>query len=122
MTRKRTRESIARKLTEPCSYCEGKGYVKARLTVCYEILREIRRHGESIPEDTIVVVCHPEIGNLLATSEFEYVEDLEKRVQKRILVKTRGTLHLEEFEVLGKKASDRRKEREPSQTPGDADA
>src|SRR5262245_27376043 len=65
MTRKRTRESLARKLTEPCSYCEGKGYLKSKATICYEILRELRRNGAGIPDDSIVVACHPEIAELL---------------------------------------------------------
>ena len=49
MTRKRTRESLGRMLTEPCPYCEGKGYIKSKTTVCYEILRQLRRDGHSYP-------------------------------------------------------------------------
>ena len=45
MTRKRTRESLGRMLTEPCFYCEGTGYLKSKTTVCYEILRQLRREG-----------------------------------------------------------------------------
>ena len=47
MTRKRTRESLGRMLTEPCPYCEGKGYIKSKTTVCYEILRQLRRDGNA---------------------------------------------------------------------------
>src|SRR5215813_7602836 len=108
MTRKRTRESLARKLTEPCFYCEGKGYLKSKTTICYEILRELRRSGESVKEDTIVVQCHPEIADLLMTSDHEYVEDMEKRLQKRVLVKPRASYHMEEYEILGRKAAEKR--------------
>src|SRR5438128_10353675 len=82
MTRKRTRESLARKLTEPCFYCEGKGYLKSKTTICYEILRELRRGGDAVKEEAIVVQCHPEIADLLMTADHEYVEDIEKRLQR----------------------------------------
>jgi ribonuclease G len=107
MTRKRTRESLARKLTEACFYCEGKGYLKSKTTICYEILREVRRQGDAFKEDTIVVQCHPEIAELLSTSDMEYVEQVEKRLQKKVMIKARGSFHLEHFEIIGKKASEK---------------
>ncbi|HEX6829068.1 MAG TPA: ribonuclease G, partial [Burkholderiales bacterium] len=45
MTRKRTRESLAHILCEPCPMCQGRGEVKTAQTVCYEILREILREA-----------------------------------------------------------------------------
>ncbi len=43
MTRKRTRPSLIKTVCEPCSYCDGRGYVKQRVTVAHEIMREIER-------------------------------------------------------------------------------
>jgi ribonuclease G len=102
MTRKRTRESLGRSLTEPCFYCEGKGYLKSKTTICYEMLRELRREGGAIKEDAIVVTCHPEIADMLATSDQQYVDDLEKRLQKKIVIKARERCHLEEYEITGR--------------------
>jgi len=45
MTRKRTRESLAHVLCEPCPVCTGRGVLKTARTVCYEILREILREA-----------------------------------------------------------------------------
>ncbi len=45
MTRKRTRESLAHVLCEPCPTCQGKGQVKTPRTVCYDVLREILRES-----------------------------------------------------------------------------
>ena len=45
MTRKRTRESLAHLLCEPCSTCNGRGEVKTARTVAYEILRELLREA-----------------------------------------------------------------------------
>jgi ribonuclease G len=99
MTRKRTRESLLHTLTEPCSACEGKGYTKSRRTVSYELFRELRRQGDLIEGDTVLVEVHPEVAQVLATSDHAFLEDMEKRLQKRIIVKGRGSFHLEDFEI-----------------------
>jgi ribonuclease G len=99
MTRKRTRESLLHALTEPCEHCEGKGYTKSRRTVAYELLRELRRQGNLIEGDTVLVEVHPDVAQVLATTDHAYLEDMEKRLQKRIIVKARGSFALEDFEL-----------------------
>ena len=47
------------------------------------MLRQIRREGHLHSDDTLVVSVHPEIAELLATSDHGFLEDLEKRLQKR---------------------------------------
>ena len=47
ISRERVREDLLRSLSEPCHYCEGRGYTKSPTTVAYEIFREIRRIGRS---------------------------------------------------------------------------
>jgi ribonuclease G len=99
MTRKRTRESLGRMLTEGCPYCEGKGYVKSKTTVCAEILRRLRRDGSTFRGDGIVITCNPEIADLLVTVEQCYLEELEKRLQKRVIVAAKKRFHVEKFEL-----------------------
>ena len=99
MTRKRTRESLLHTLTEPCTACEGKGYTKSRRTVSYELFRELRRQGDLVEGDTILIEVHPEVANVLATTDRPFLDDIEKRLQKRIIVKARGSFHVEDFEI-----------------------
>jgi ribonuclease G len=100
MTRKRVRESLGQQLTEPCPYCEGKGHVKSPITVCYEVLREIRRYlGITLPGHSIVVGVHPEVADLMAASEEDHVVLLEKRLHKSIVVKAEPNFHVEQFEI-----------------------
>lgn len=99
MTRKRTRESLLHTMTEPCQHCEGKGYTKSRRTVAYELLRELRRQGSLIEGDTIVVECHPDTAQQLSTGDRYYIDELEKRLFKRITFKARGSFHVEDFEI-----------------------
>jgi ribonuclease G len=99
MTRKRTRESLLHDLTEPCEHCEGKGYTKSRRTVAYGLLRELRRQGNLIEGDTVLVEVHPDVAQVLAGPDHGYLEEIEKRLQKRIIVKARGSFAIEDFEL-----------------------
>jgi ribonuclease G len=99
MTRKRTRESLLHTLTEPCTACEGKGYTKSRRTVTYELLRELRRQGDLVEGDTVLVEVHPEVAQVLQTTDRAFLEEMEKRLQKRIVVKARGSFAVEDFEI-----------------------
>jgi ribonuclease G len=114
MTRKRTRESLVRLLTEPCPYCEGKGYIKSKTTICAEILRQLRRDGNSFKEDRLVVTAHPEIADLLVTVEQAYLEELEKRLQKRIVIEAKKHFHFEKFEIQGRGEESVRPHRAPA--------
>src|SRR5256885_3899935 len=102
MTRKRTRESLGRMLTEGCPYCEAKGYIKSKTTICAEILRQLRRDGHAYGEDYIIVSCNPEIADLLVTVEQQYIEEMEKRLQKKIVVQSKKRFHHEKFEITGR--------------------
>jgi len=99
MTRKRVRESLVRQLCEPCPYCEGKGFVKSTLTVCYDVLREIRRQSENLPGHRLEVWVNPTVADLLAVAEHEHVVLLERRFNKTIVVSSRPEFHSEQFEI-----------------------
>ena len=99
MTRKRTRESLLHTLTEPCTSCEGKGYTKSRKTVTYELFRELRRQGDLVEGDTVLVEVHPDVAQVLGAADRPFLEEMEKRLQKRIVVKARGSFHVEDFEI-----------------------
>ena len=47
----------------------------------------------------MLVEVHPEVAQVLATSDRPFLEELEKRLQKRIIVKARGSFHVEDFEI-----------------------
>jgi ribonuclease G len=102
MTRKRVRESITRMTTEPCSYCEGKGHLKSKSTIAYEIFHEIRRESPHFPEPALVVNCHPEVARLLQGPEREELRYLMDRHNKTIQVKPQQNYHQEQFDIYGR--------------------
>ena len=101
MTRKRIRDSISRVLSEPCPYCEGKGYVKSKTSICGEIFREIQREMENIQDKTVILNVHPDIADLLYEDERAGIEYLERKYNKRINVKDKSHYHIEQFEIIG---------------------
>ncbi|MFO7156533.1 MAG: Rne/Rng family ribonuclease [Pseudomonadota bacterium] len=102
MTRKRVRESITRMLNEPCPYCDGRGTVKSRVTVAYEIFREIRREAPAFREPILVVNCHPEVAKVLQGEERENLRHLMDKYNKTIQVRAQQHYHLEQFDFVGK--------------------
>jgi ribonuclease G len=100
MTRKRTRVNLNRILSEPCFYCEGRGRLKSKRTVCYELFRALERECPSSEKDGHVrVLVSPEIDNVLREEEQESIMDLEKRINKRIIIIAKESFHLEQYEI-----------------------
>ena len=99
MTRKRTRENLSRILCESCSYCEGKGVIKSKTTLCFEIFREIRREAMNVPSNMIIVSLHPEVADFLYDEERYAIEELEDKLKKKIIIKVRSSFHQEEYEI-----------------------
>ncbi len=102
MTRKRTREDIIRYLTEPCFYCDGKGFLKSKLTICYEILREITKEAAKIPGNKIFVALHHEVADLIYEEERGFLEGIESQIRKKIIIKVKENLHIEQYEIDGR--------------------
>jgi ribonuclease G len=106
MTRKRTRESLVQLLTEPCPTCEGAGVVKSVTTVAYEILREVRRSGMMVDNEKIEIEASPRVAEVLQRQERDYLDSLEKRFQKLIIVVGQKGWKPDQFRVAGKMSTD----------------
>lgn len=100
MTRKRVRENLTRTLCEPCPYCEGKGYVKSRATMVYEIFRQLRRDISSLEGHQVTLLVHPDIASLICDEERCEIDDLETHFNKQIAITARFDYHLEQFDVI----------------------
>jgi ribonuclease G len=99
MTRKRVRESLERILCEPCSYCDGKGFIKSPTTVCYEIFMELRRIGLTQRNAKILISANPQVADLIYDDEREGIEAIEKDNGFKIIVKADKNFHQEYYEV-----------------------
>jgi ribonuclease G len=102
MTRKRTRESLNQLLTHTCPVCEGAAVIKSTTTVANEVLREVRRLGGQVQADKIEVECAPEVAEYLADLEREYLDALEKKFQKQVVVTGNPALKPDQHKVAGR--------------------
>ena len=103
MTRKRVQEDVVRYLSEPCPVCEGRGSLRSRQTICYEIFRELMREGtRAIGKETLFVNVHPSVADMLYGEEFPMLELFEQRLSRRVVIRALQHLHPERYEVYAK--------------------
>lgn len=102
MTRKRTRPSLIKTLCEPCSYCEGKGYIKRKSTIANEIFRELERDAGMLEnkKTNIVVHCHASVVDWIYEMEGESLEHIEKKLGKSVAFKIEPNYHVEQYEIF----------------------
>ncbi|RLB27897.1 MAG: Rne/Rng family ribonuclease, partial [Deltaproteobacteria bacterium] len=86
-------------LTESCPYCEGKGRLKSPTTVCYEIFRDLERESVSGNEGKVYLLVSPEIEKVLKEEERYSVMELEKKINRRIIIVGKNDFYLEQYEI-----------------------
>ena len=100
MTRKRTRESLAHVLCEPCPTCGGRGEVKTARTVCYEILREILREARAFSAREFRVLGAQPVIDLLQEEESASVAMLSDFIGKPISLQVEPGYTQEQFDIV----------------------
>ncbi len=99
LTRKRVRPSIGRTLNEPCPYCEGRGWVRAKGAVCQAILRALRSRVGAELGRGLLVSAMPEVASLLTGPLSDRLESVEAELGVPVVVEARRELHQERFEI-----------------------
>jgi ribonuclease G len=100
MTRKRTRESLAHVLCEPCPVCEGRGEVKTARTVCYEILREILREARAFHAKEFRVLAAQRVVDLLLDEESASLAMLSDFIGKPVSVQVETSYPQEQYDIV----------------------
>jgi ribonuclease G len=100
MTRKRTRESLAHVLCEPCPTCGGRGEVKSARTVCYEILREILREARAFNAREFRVLGAQAVIDLLQEEESGSIAMLSDFIGKPISLQVEPGYTQEQFDIV----------------------
>ncbi|MEY4480843.1 MAG: hypothetical protein RIQ84_5 [Pseudomonadota bacterium] len=100
MTRKRTRESLAHLLCEPCEVCQGKGQVKTAQSICYEILREVlREHRQFNPKEFRIIASADVIDRFLE-EESGHMAQLIEFIGKPIRLQAESTFNQEQYDIV----------------------
>ena len=100
MTRKRTRESLAHVLCEPCPVCSGRGELKTAKTICYEILREILREAKQFnPREFRILASQPVI-DLFLDEESQSLAGLSDFIAKPISLQVETIYNQEQYDII----------------------
>ena len=100
LTRKRTRESLAHMLCEPCPTCEGRGQVKTARTVCYDILREILREARQFNPKEFRIVASAAVVEMLLDEESVHLAGLSEFIGKPISLSTEPSMNPEQYDIV----------------------
>ena len=100
MTRKRTRESLAHVLCQPCPVCEGRGALKTPQTICYEILREILRSERQFSAKEYRILASQVVIDLFLDEESQALTMLGDFIKKPISMQVETAYMQEQYDVI----------------------
>ncbi len=100
MTRKRTRESLAHILCEPCVTCGGRGELRTAQTVCYEILREILREAKQFNAREFRILASQSVIDLFLDEESQSLAQLGDFIGKPISLQVETLYTQEQYDVI----------------------
>ncbi len=100
MTRKRTRESLAHVLCEPCATCSRRGEIKTAQTVCYEILRELLREARQFDAREFRILASQPVIDLFLDEESQSLAQLGDFIGKPISLQVETQYSQEQYDVI----------------------
>ena len=100
VTRKRVKQSLERQLTEPCPYCSGSGSIKSSATICFEILTELKKVGQDLDGQGVLLRVNPDIARALKEEESAVLRELQQVLGRPVTIRPDAHLHHEQFDVM----------------------
>src|SRR4030095_6949305 len=100
MTRKRTRESLAHVLCEPCPTCQGRGEYKTAQTICYEILREIVRESKQFNAREFRILAAQSVIDMFLDEESQSLAQLGDFIAKPISLQVETLYTQEQYDIV----------------------
>ncbi|MSQ62574.1 MAG: ribonuclease G [Betaproteobacteria bacterium] len=101
MTRKRTRESLAHVLCEPCQACGGRGEIKTARTVCYEVLREVLREARAFNDAReFRVLASQAVCDLFQEEESGALAMLSDFIGKPVSIQIETSYMQEQYDIV----------------------
>ncbi len=100
MTRKRTRESLEQLMCEPCQYCNGRGFIKTAVTICYEIFREISRSSRAYDVQKLLVLASEDVVECMLDEEASSLAELEDAIGKPIRLQAEPLYGTDQYDVV----------------------
>jgi len=100
MTRKRTRESLAQVLSEPCPACEGRARLKTPQTMCYTILRELTREARQFSAREFRILASQPVIDLFLDEESQALAMLSDFIGKPVSLQVETAYNQEQYDII----------------------
>ena len=100
MTRKRTRESLAHVLCEPCPVCQGRGELKTAQTVCYQVMRELLREARQFSAREFRILASQPVIDLFLDEESQSLAMLSDFIGKPVSLQVETLYNQEQFDII----------------------
>jgi ribonuclease G len=100
MTRKRTRESLERVMTESCACCNGRGVVKTPESVCFDIYREVVRLAGQFAAPQYLVLASSDVVEILLDEESVNLAELSAQIGRAVKLQVENRYLPEQFDVI----------------------
>ena len=100
MTRKRTRESLAQVLCEPCPVCDGRARLKTPQTVCYSILRELIREARQFNAREFRILASQPVIDLFLDEESQSLAMLSDFIAKPVSLQVETAYNQEQYDII----------------------
>lgn len=100
MTRKRTRDSLAHQLCEPCPTCQSRGNVRTNKSICYDILREILREAKQFNPREFRILASQGVIDLFLEEESQHLAVLGDFIGKKISLEVATDYTQEQYDIV----------------------
>jgi ribonuclease G len=100
MTRKRTRESLAQVLCEPCPTCGGRARLKTPQTVCYAILRDLLREARQFNAPEYRILASQPVIDLFLDEESQALAMVSGTIGKPVSLQVETVYNQEQYDII----------------------
>ena len=100
MTRKRTRESLAHALCEPCPVCGGRARLKTPQTVCYAILRELAREARQFSAREYRILASQQVIDMFLDEESQALAAMSDVIGKPVSLHVESVYNQEQYDII----------------------
>ena len=99
MTRQRMRPSLKRSVYFDCPHCKGAGLVKTPESMSLDVMRRLRIAINDPRVQRVELSVCPDVAFYLQNKKRQQLGDLERKYEKRVLIRPEPTLGLDEMRI-----------------------
>ncbi len=100
MTRKRTHGSLLKMMCEPCSVCNGRGFLKTAESVCLEIFKQIQKRAHEMKGRQCLIMASQTVVDRLIDEDADNVRELASLVGTSISYQVEPGYTQEQYDIV----------------------